>query len=192
MKEKSIYNMIMSIITAIIIIPILVLGIIFQSIKGNHLTVILMSIYSAFMITYYILKSIYYGKEENKEPLYRLSKVFLDVTTTLIIINFTLLLPTPNKWILFGCLIFFNIIEIILDSMNKALEIKYLIASLKAFIMIYLLFMLYQFNILIMLEIISIIILFFSNILGNVLKNKLILSFDLLSVVLFGIFLILI
>ena len=62
MVEKSNYNMIMSIMAAIITIPLLVLGIVFQN---NTLTIVLMSIYYFLFIIHFILNSIYY-KTTNK------------------------------------------------------------------------------------------------------------------------------
>ena len=53
--EQSNYNMVISIITAVLIVPIMVLSLIFQN---NTLTRVLLSIYGGLGITYYILKSI--------------------------------------------------------------------------------------------------------------------------------------
>mgnify|MGYP003571244211 CR=1 FL=1 len=192
MKDRSIYNMIISIITAVLVIPFLVLGIIHHTMNHNTLTVILLSIYYPLMIIYFILKSIGYGMEEerNKEGINRVAKSFLDVVILLIIINFTLLLATPIKWIIFGGVIALTILEIIIDSCNKLIEIKYLLDLIKAFIFIFILIHLYKINGIVGMASLSITILYFSSLLGNLLNNKIILSFDLLSMTLFGLFLI--
>lgn len=192
MKDRSIYNMIISIITAVLVIPFLVLGIIHHTMSQNTLTVILLSIYYPLMIIYFILKSIGYGMEEErkKEVINRVSKSFLDVVVLLIMINFILLLTTPIKWIIFGGTIIITILEIIIDSCNKFIEIKYLLDLIKAFVFLFILIHLYEINGIVGMEALSITILYFSSLLGNLLNNKIILSFDLLSMTLFGLFLI--
>ena len=192
MKDRSIYNMIISIITAVLVIPFLVLGIIHHTMNHNTLTIILLSIYYPLMIIYFILKSIGYGMEgeRNKEGINRVAKSFLDVVILLIIINFTLLLATPIKWIIFGGVIALTILEIIIDSCNKLIEIKYLLDLIKAFVFIFILIHLYAINGIVGMASLSITILYFSSLLGNLLNNKIILSFDLLSMTLFGLFLI--
>ena len=62
MEERSIYNMVMSIITGAFMIPVLILGIIFQ--KGA-LSTTMICIYCSLLMIHFILKSIYYGKDES-------------------------------------------------------------------------------------------------------------------------------
>jgi len=191
MKEKSNYNMVISIITACIIVPIMVLALIFQN---NTLTRVLLSIYGSLGITYYILKSIMYHKEESisKDAIDRVSNSLFDLLSTLVIINFCLLLPNNFKWIFFGLLIFECILEIIIDSLNKVIEIKYLLAAAKIITLIFILLALYPLGIVLGLGIVSIVGFYINHLLGRILENKLILSFDLTTIVIFGIFLILI
>ena len=189
--EQSNYNMVISIITAVLIVPIMVLSLIFQN---NTLTRVLLSIYGGLGITYYILKSIMYHKDEStsKIVLDRLSNSIFDVVSLLVIINFCLLLRNSFKWILCGLLIFECILEIIIDSLDKVIEIKYLLSASKVITLIFILLYLYPISVVLGLGIVSIIGFYINHLLGRLLQNKLILSFDLTSIIIFGIFLILI
>ena len=204
--EQSNYNMVISIITAVLIVPIMVLSLIFQN---NTLTRVLLSIYGGLGITYYILKSIMYHKDEStsKIVLDRLSNSIFDVVSLLVIINFCLLLPNSFKWILFGLLIFecpsitqsplsfktglFKICSIAPISSSAVLSTNSVSAS-KVITLIFILLYLYPISVVLGLGIVSIIGFYINHLLGRLLQNKLILSFDLTSIIIFGIFLILI
>lgn len=190
MVERSIYNMVTSIIGAVLTIPLFVLGIIFNALEHDILGIVLSSIFYTFIIIHFIFNSIYYAKEEStsKIVLYRLSKIITDIYTTLVCINFVLYLTGPMKWILFAYLITTTITEILLDSFDKLTELKYLLSAIKGFIGIFTILLLYNAGFLFMIGLLSILICYISPLLGNIIKNKIILSFDLLALILFGIF----
>ena len=189
MKEKSIYNMIISIISASLVIPIMVLGIIFSK---NTLSTVLECIYLPILISYLVIKSIYFAKSEStsKEVLKRLSKCILDVVTTLIVVEFTLLLHTPFKWILFSILLLICILELLLDSINKLVEVKYLLSVIKIALFIFALISNYLFSFISICILLAIFIEYISNLLGSILNNKTLLSFEIIAIILFGVFLI--
>ena len=125
-----------------------------------------MCFYYPVLMVYYIFKSIYFGKNEStsKTVMYRLSNVFMNLGTTLIVMNFTLYLKNPYNWLLFSYLLVSLILETIIDSLEQGLELKYLLSGMKAFILIFTLLSIY-------------------NGIG-------LLSFEIISLVIFGIFLI--
>ncbi|MBR6949942.1 MAG: hypothetical protein IKH54_07155, partial [Bacilli bacterium] len=81
---------------------------------------------------------------------------------------------------------------IIIDSLDKVIEIKYLLSASKVITLIFILLYLYPISVVLGLGIVSIIGFYINHLLGRLLQNKLILSFDLTSIIIFGIFLILI
>ena len=190
MKERSIFNMVIAIITAAIIIPLTVTAIVHHA-HQSVLSVIFISIYYPVLLTHFILKAIYYGMDEGatKTVLFRLSKVFLDVSTSLIVVHFTLLMKSPIQWVLFAGICTSLIAEILLDSFDQLTEIKYLLSAVKAFVFIFILLTLYPINFLFAMILGSTLLLYCSNLLGRILKNKIILSFEIISILLFGIFL---
>ena len=189
MKEKSIFNMVLSIISSVIIIPLMVLGIIFSR---DSLTTTFMCFYYPVLMVYYIFKSIYFGKNEStsKTVMYRLSNVFMNLGTTLIVMNFTLYLKNPYNWLLFSYLLVSLILETIIDSLEQGLELKYLLSGMKAFILIFTLLSIYNGIGLLSLAFLAILICYICDLLGKILQNKLLLSFEIISLVIFGIFLI--
>ena len=189
MEERSIYNLVMSIIAGALMIPVLVLGIIFQ--KGALATTMI-CIYCGLGIIHFILKSIYYGKDESdgKEVFYRLSRTILILATTLIMIHFVLLLSPSWKWILMGSLIGVGVLEIIIESLQKGTEMNALLSGCRILLWFWIIYTLYTFNFPVLLGLSSAMILYFSHLFGMSFQNILVLSFDLLSVILFGLFII--
>ena len=185
---KSIYNMVMSILEASFSFILGILGIIFSGIHHNSLGVIFISIYTMFMILHFIFKAISFS-DEDRVVSYRLSKVNLSIFTTLITIYLLMLFPLFYKWILLGFVLLFLIFEIILDSIGNGLEIKYLFSTIKLFLVIFLLINLTS-NFLLLLGIFSVLLFYFSNLLGEVLHNKLIMSFSIISLLIYGILII--
>ena len=104
--------------------------------------------------------------------------------------SFLLTTTNPAKWVIFGFLIAFTLIEAVLDSINKGLEVKYLITLLKAFLFLFTAITLNASISLILVLILSMLLGFISDLLGNYLENKIILSYEIISLILFGIFLI--
>ena len=182
---KSNYNMVMSIIGGFISIVFLILSIIFSAINSNVLGIIFSSIFYLFIIAYFIINSIYYGCGSN--ALYRFSNILVSIFTSLILIYFTLNYDSFSKWILFGFICLFLILEILLDSFDNLIEIKYLFEGIKLSLIIYL-FVCFYCNFVLLLGISSVVLFFFSRLLGKVLKNKIILSYDIISLIIFGIF----
>ena len=179
---KSIYNMIMSILGASFSFVLGILGIIFSK---SALGVVFISIYTLFMILHFIFQSISFSGDDRVVS-YRLSKVFLSIFTTFITIYLLMLFPYFYKWILLGFVLLFLILEIILDSIGKCLEVKYLFSTIKLALCIFLLVYICN-GFLLLLGIFSITLFYFSNLLGEILKNKIIMSFSVLSILLFGI-----
>ena len=186
---KSKYNSIMSIIGGCTSIVLLILGIVFRSLNNDILGVVLSSIFYLFIILYFIFNSIYYGT--GKSALYRLANVSSSIFTTIILIYFILNYDSVAKWILFGLVLFSLVFEILFDSFDKLFEFKYLYSSIKLMIIVFLFISFYK-DILLLIGIMACLIYYFSRLLGRVLKNKYILSFDYISLIIFGIFYLLI
>ena len=187
MEERSIYNMVTSIVSAAIMVAMLVLGIIFSS---SALTTIFICIYDGILIAHFILQSIYHGKEEEKEVFYRLSRATLILATTLIMIHFVLLLTPSWKWILMGVLIGVGVLEIVIESLQKGIEMNYLLSGSRILLWFWVIYTLYTFNFNVLLGTLAALILYFSQLFGNAFQNKMVLSFDMISVILFGLFII--
>ena len=192
-KDKSIYNMIVSIITTTTIPVLLVLTVIFQAIKGNVLGVVFLPIFFVFLISYFVIKAIYYGYDDSsgKEVFYRISNVLFELSLSVVYTYFVLTICGYSKWILFGFGLLLIIINIFFSSFNILDEIKYLLFLFIIYIMSYSFISICGFNFISIIGISSIVFLYITSILGKILKNKIILSFDLLSVLSFGLFLIL-
>ncbi len=188
---KSIYNMIISIINASILPIFLTLSIITQTIKNNTLGIIFISISYSLLLTYFILKAIYYFKEESesKRVLYRISNTFIDSFIMMILIYLILHYKMKLQWILLGGVIGITILEIILDSIEKQNLIKQTI-SISKFILLIGLGINHFNRMLLILVITSIIIYGISSILGKKFNNKYLLSLELVFNILFGLFLI--
>lgn len=188
---KSIYNMIISIINASILPIFLTLSIITQTIKNNTLGIIFISISYSLLLTYFILKAIYYFKEESesKRVLYRISNTFIDSFIMMILIYLILHYKMKLQWILLGGVIGITILEIILDSIEKQNLIKQTI-SISKFILLIGLGLNHLNRMLLILVITSIIIYGISSILGKKFNNKYLLSLELVFNILFGLFLI--
>lgn len=192
-KDKSIYNMIVSIITTTTIPVLLVLTVIFQAIKGNVLGVVFLPIFFVFLISYFVIKAIYYGYDDSssKEVFYRISNVLFELSLSVVYTYFVLTICGYSKWILFGFGLLLIIINILFSSFNILDEIKYLLFLFIIYIMSYSFISICGINFISIIGISSIVFLYITSILGKILKNKIILSFDLLSVLSFGLFLIL-
>ncbi len=188
---KSIYNMIISIINASILPIFLTLSIITQTIKNNTLGIIFISISYSLLLTYFILKAIYYFKEESesKRVLYRISNTFIDSFIMMILIYLILHYKMKLQWILLVGVIGITILEIILDSIEKQNLIKQTI-SISKFILLIGLGVFHLDRMLLILVITSIIIYGISSILGKKFNNKYLLSLELVFNILFGLFLI--
>lgn len=193
MEEKSTYNMIISIISSVIVVVMIVLGIIFQAFKRNTLGIIFESIFYTSLLVYFILNSIKYGtyNDNKRSVLDRISTSFLYLSTSLITIYIVLLLNNPCKWILFSTICIITLLLIVFSSTNLFKIIRYLLSGILVFTNI---FVLINLNINMSLEyitIISILLLYLSLLLGRTLNNKIVLSLDIVSLILFGIFYIL-
>lgn len=189
MNDKSTYNMVVSIINAALSLLLLALVIVFQAIKKNTLGIIFMSIIYSIMLSSHIFKSIFYAKKDSlsKKVLHKLSLVTTTTYISLMAIYFLLKTESSIKWIIIGIIISILIIGVVFDSINKFKEIKYLLLFITYLVLIFTFYNIYRTNTLFYLLLLSIIIESSSNLLGNLLKNKTILSFEIISVVLYGI-----
>lgn len=182
---KSKYNFVMSILGGVSAFVLLILSIIFHSISKDTLGVVFSSLFYSFIIIYFIFNSIHYSS--GSTPLYRLGNITSSIFTTLILIYFILNYNSIGRWILLGLVLFLLIIEILLDSFDKLIEFKYLYSSIKLMIILFLFVSFYK-DIILLLGTMSVVIYYFSRLLGRVLKNKYVLSFDVISLLIFGIF----
>ena len=180
----------MSILSAIFVLPLLTLGIIFNALNNNILGIIFQSIFYPFIITYFILRAIYY--KNNNEVINRISKAIMNLFITLIMIYFTLLIKETYKWIIFSSIILTNILLIVFNSTNILKITNHILNGLLLLTFIYILIILYNFNIISFLGSISIILFYVSNILEDILKTKNIMIASSISLIIFGIFYILI
>ena len=186
--------MIMSIISSVVIIPLLTIGVVSNVIQKNSLGIIFQSIYYTILIIYFIMQSIYYTKNNNttKRVLKKINKSFLHTFITLIMIYYTLLINEPYKWIIFASIILINILIIIFNSIGIFNMINNILNGILLLTIIFLILYIYGFNFLSFLGLISIILFYTSSLLGEIFNNKIILSFDIISLIIFGIFSILV
>lgn len=182
--------MTISILNATICVTFLTLGIVFKAIRGDALGIIFTSIIYTTLITNYILKAIFYFKNQStsKKVIYRLSKITTDIYSCLICIYFLMLLDTYLKWVMFSLVCTILITEILLDSFDKLTEIRYLLFAIIYFIVIFNILSIYSLDMLVGICVLSLLIDYTSNFLGRITNNKIILSFEIISVILFGLF----
>lgn len=194
MSDKNISNMITSIISAVIVLAFFPLEIIKHAHNLGALGVTFISIIFPIMLVYFIIRSVYFGisSDVGKEALYRISKVFLDIFIGLITIFFLLLTTGVLKWILLGIICLFIVICIFFDIFNKFSLFKYILYGIETLILMYCILSIFSFNILIFMSVISIIIFYIGNVFGKINDNKILLSSDIISLLLFGLFLLLI
>lgn len=190
MKNRSIYNMIMSIISGVSSLVLMILSIVFLSIKKDCLGVTLSSIYYPLLVVYFIIKSIYYGQDNSKSKriLNIISKILFSIIIILISTQIILRLNTPFSWILFSLMILLCISSLLFDIF-KINIIKYILITIITFIILAATILIFNINSILLL--ISIFLLYISIVFGEIFENKLLLSFSLPSIILFGLFLIL-
>lgn len=182
--EKSIYNRIISIFSSIATIVLMTLIIIFQSLKHNSIVFQILLFVSIFI--YFILKSIYTGKDNI--VLKRISEPFKDLSLVLVSIFILLQLNTPFKWILFSFVIVIGILLIIINSINKQIEIKYVFETLILLMVNVITINIVGNNYLFYLMLGSNVSFIISDIVGTITKNKILNSFDIISLILLGLF----
>lgn len=194
MSNRNIVNMITSIISSIIVLIFMPLEIIKQVYNYSVFGVIFVSIIFPIMLVYFVIRSIYHGisNDTGKNVLYRIGKVFFDIFIGLITIYFILFTSGVIKWVLFGLVCIFTIICIFLDIFNIFDIFKYVLYGLDAILLIIIILCNYSFNILVFMSLISIILFYIGNVFGKIIDNKLLLSTDILSLLLFNLFLLLI
>ncbi len=183
--EKSIYNRIISIFSSIATIVLMTLIIIFQSLKHNSIVFLILLFVTIFI--YFILKSIYTGKDNN-EALRRLSESFKDLSLVLVSIFILLMLNNLFKWILFSFVIVLGILLIIINSINKQIEIKYVFETLILLMVNVITINIVGNNYLYYLMLGSNVSFIISDIVGTITKNKILNSFDIISLILLGLF----
>lgn len=193
MKNKSIYNMIVCIIQSVLSVALLVLAIIFLSIKKDVLGVVLTSISFPLITIYSIIKSIYYGLEESSEKriLNIICNIISQIITVLIASFIVLKLNNAISWIIFSLTIALGILKIIFNLFDLSKNTIYILSTIETFVIIIVLSYLYNFNLKTLIPLIAIITSHLSNI-GNMIENKILMSINLLSIILYGLFLILI
>lgn len=190
MKNRSIYNMIMSIISSVSSLVLMILSIVFLSIKKDCLGVTLSSIYYPLLVVCFIIKSIYYGQDNSKSKriLNIISKILFSIIIILISTQIILRLNTPFSWIIFSLMILLCISSLLFDIF-KINIIKYILITIITFIILAATILIFNINSILLL--ISIFLLYISIVFGEIFENKLLLSFSLPSIILFGLFLIL-
>ena len=187
--DKSIYNRIISIFNCIITIVLMTLVIIFKSINHNNLLYLIFLFLTIF--TYFILKSIYIGKEES-ETLRRVTESFKDTSLILTSIYIIMKFATPFKWILFSFVILLGILLVVINSINKQIEIKYVFETIIILMVNIITLNIVGNNYLYYLMLSSNVSFIISDIVGKITNNKILISFDIVSLILLGLFFILI
>ena len=190
MKDRNVSNMITSIISAVITCAVIPLLIVKYAVTSK-LGVILLSIGYPFLLVYFILKSVYFGlnNDKAKEVLFRIYRVFIDLFIGLVISYFSLSIDGNIRWVIFGiiCLFtIFNMFSSIFDSLNI---VRWILQAIMMILLIYIVLGLFSFNIIIFLGIISSVLFFVGNTIGRITNNKILLSSDIVSVILFSLFL---
>lgn len=193
MKNKSIYNMIITIIQSVVSIVLMVLAVIFLSIKNDSIGIILMSITFPIIISYSILKTIFYGLEQEtpKSILDIICFALSQIITVLISTYIVLKLNNSLSWIAFSVVIVISIITIFFKIFDISEDTSYILSTINTFLLIIVTCYIYSFNLITSLFLLSISLSHISMI-GNRINNKLLMSINLLSILLFGLFLILV
>ena len=194
MISRNISNMITSIISSVIVLVFCPLEIIKQAHNLGTIGVTFISIIFPVMLVYFIIRSVYFGisSDVGKNVLYRICKVFLDIFVGLITIFFLLLTTGVLKWIFLGVICLFIVISIFFDIFYKFSLFKYILYGIEALLLMYCILSIYNFNILVFMSVISIIVFYIGNVFGKVNNNKILLSSDIISLLLFNLFLLLI
>ena len=189
MKDGNITNMITSIISAIITIVFIPLMIV-KYVSVSKLGVIFLSISYSILLVYFILKSIYYGveNEKTKRVLYRLFRVLIDVFFCLILSYFCLSSSIYIKWILFGLICSFTLFNMICSSFNSLNVVRWILQGIMIELFFYLILE-FKSNFIVLIGCTSVLLFYIGNIAGNTTNNKLLLSSDVISTILFGLFL---
>lgn len=189
MKDGNITNMITSIISAIITIVFIPLMIV-KYVSVSKLGVIFLSISHSILLVYFILKSIYYGveNEKTKRVLYRIFRVLIDVFFCLILSYFCLSSSIYIKWILFGLICSFTLFNMICSSFNSLNVVRWILQGIMIELFFYLILE-FKSNFIVLIGCTSVLLFYIGNIAGNTTNNKLLLSSDIISTILFGLFL---
>lgn len=189
MKDGNITNMITSIISAIITIVFIPLMIV-KYVSVSKLGVIFLSISYSILLVYFILKSIYYGveNEKTKRVLYRIFRVLIDVFFCLILSYFCLSSSIYIKWILFGLICSFTLFNMICSSFNSLNVVRWILQGIMIELFFYLILE-FKSNFIVLIGCTSVLLFYIGNIAGNTTNNKLLLSSDIISTILFGLFL---
>lgn len=189
MKDGNITNMITSIISAIITIVFIPLMIV-KYVSVSKLGVIFLSISYSILLVYFILKSIYYGveNEKTKRVLYRIFRVLIDVFFCLILSYFCLSSSIYIKWILFGLICSFTLFNMICSSFNSLNVVRWILQGIMIELFFYLILE-FKSNFIVLIGCTSVLLFYIGNIAGNTTNNKLLLSSDVISTILFGLFL---
>lgn len=190
MRDRNISNMITSIIAAVITtagIPLIIV----KYANYSKLGVILLSIAYPFLLVYFILKSVYFGLNNDiaKGTLFRIYRVFIDLFICLVISYFTLNITSNIKWIIFGfvCLFsLFNVFSSIFDSLNI---VRWILQAIMMILLIYIILSTFSYSFVVFMGIVSSVLFFVGNTVGRITNNKILLSSDIISVTLFSLFL---
>lgn len=128
----KILNMVLVIIESVIAVVFLTLGIIFQSIKGNILTIVLTSITLVVMIGYFVIKAIYYGINDSisKRVMKRIWEGLGIFSSLLVLINIILNLSFIIKWWLFGIACLLGIILLVFNSLKILERVRLILCSI--------------------------------------------------------------
>ena len=192
MKDRNITNMITSIISAVIVVIFIPLLIV-RYVSISKLGIIFLSIGYSILVVYFILKSIYYGieYEKVKNVLFRITRGLIDIFFCLILSYFCLSSSIHIKWVLFGIVCFFTIFNIICSAFNSLSVVRWILQGIMIELFLYLILG-FKSNIVILIGCTSALLFYIGNIVGNNTNNKILLSSDIISLLLFGLFLLLI
>lgn len=116
----KVINMVLDIIGAVVAVAFLALGIVFQSIEGNVLAIIFTSLILVNIIGYFVIKAIYYGTNNTylEGILKRIWEGLGIFFYSLILIDIILNLNINIKWWLFGIACLLGILLLIFNSIK--------------------------------------------------------------------------
>lgn len=195
--QQSKSRMIISIIDSVIVLSIMAVIIVSMSLKHNVLGIIFSSVIGCFLITYFILNSIFFGlkkkkKNSKKESLSRIIKIFNISTITMYLVYLSLLVNSNLKWILFSLIIIVGIANSVFIAIDICSSLTKILNVVLLVLFIIILYLIFNFNYLFYIGIILSLFYILVNYFNNRFNNTYSYSLLVFTYIFLGIFLILI
>lgn len=188
-NKRSIANMTTSIINSVLVLAFTPILIVFAALKSNILEVVFISISYPLLFIHFILKSIYYPQTSHvpRNILSLISDIMLNIFICLITIYNILNIDSNIKWFLLGVICFLTIISIVIEFANNLLIHK-IIVSITVMIALYTILIIYPFNIVTYMGVISIVLYYIITITSDT-KNNYLNTIEIIPLLLFSLFL---